>query len=417
MANPLFSICTIFRDEERFLPEFLDVFGSVTDDFVLVDTGSRDKSLEILKARGFEWHSFEWIHDFSAARNFSLAQAKGDWIFVLDVDDRVTPEVIWQLRKHLETTSADALSFRYASTMTLEWKGNARSIKAIQPRMMVFRNHLGIEYRNSIHETPIPSLEENNRVMESTSFMVYHLGYARELHSQKNERNKQMILQAFAAGDRSERTLLHYVMAQWKGEESEYELLNSAWENSGEGLRLRIAETAYAWLLDHTLPIDFEKEEILQKLGVWEQRILQKSPHSLILEFRAAREAFLKNLPNESLKSYRKIYDKIASESTLLRYRSEVLYRLGFLFAVVGDFGGALSYLLEHEHEFGPSARVFHQKIKIFAVRGKIKDLEESFLRLPADLNQLAVEKKAEVEQIVKGFQIIGKEDILRRLK
>jgi hypothetical protein len=247
--------------------------------------------------------------------------------------------------------------------------------------------------------------------------MVYHLGYARELHSQKNERNKQMILQAFAAGDRSERTLLHYVMAQWKGEESEYELLNSAWENSGEGLRLRIAETAYAWLLDHTLPIDFEKEEILQKLGVWEQRILQKSPHSLILEFRAAREAFLKNLPNESLKSYRKIYDKIASESTLLRYRSEVLYRLGFLFAVVGDFGGALSYLLEHEHEFGPSARVFHQKIKIFAVRGKIKDLEESFLRLPADLNQLAVEKKAEVEQIVKGFQIIGKEDILRRLK
>ena len=45
------SLCTIFRDEEEFLPEFLDLLEDSVDELVLVDTGSVDNSLKVIRKR------------------------------------------------------------------------------------------------------------------------------------------------------------------------------------------------------------------------------------------------------------------------------------------------------------------------------------------------------------------------------
>jgi len=416
MSKPLFSICTIFKDEERFLPEFLDIFGEMSEDLVLVDTGSTDRSLEILEERGVSYHSFPWVNDFSAARNYSLSLARGEWIFVVDVDDRVFPEFLWQLRKYLERTKAHALSFQYASTLTLDWKRAGKIIKAVQPRVMVFRNGLGIEYRNPIHETPIPSIEDFGGLIEPSSFTVFHLGYARELHSEKNERNRKMIVDAFEGGDQSPRTTLHYVMATWKGGEGEYDLLDAAFHSSEGSLKERIAQTLYSWLLDFA-SLDDVDSKWKDVLSLWEERLLSLNASPLILELRKARDSFIKNDPQEALQSYRRVYEGISTESTLAKYRSEILYRLGFLFAVQGDFGSALTYLLEHTHEFGPTARVFHQKVKILAVQGRFQEIHSEFENLPPDLGLLPAEKALEVKKIVVGLKIPNQDDILRKLK
>ena len=41
------SLCTIFRDEEEFLPEFLDLLENSFDELVLVDTGSWITALKL----------------------------------------------------------------------------------------------------------------------------------------------------------------------------------------------------------------------------------------------------------------------------------------------------------------------------------------------------------------------------------
>ena len=52
------SLCTIFRDEEEFLPEFLGLLEDSFDELVLVDTGSVDNSLKIVHERGHSTHYF-----------------------------------------------------------------------------------------------------------------------------------------------------------------------------------------------------------------------------------------------------------------------------------------------------------------------------------------------------------------------
>lgn len=63
------------------------------DEIIVIDTGSTDKTNTIArhyKARVIE---FKTGNNFSDWRNKGLKEAKGEWIFYIDADERVTPEL------------------------------------------------------------------------------------------------------------------------------------------------------------------------------------------------------------------------------------------------------------------------------------------------------------------------------------
>lgn len=62
--------------------------AAFADELVLVDTGSGDRTVEL--ARGWTDRIFitDW-RGYGATKNYALDQARGDWIFSLDTDERV----------------------------------------------------------------------------------------------------------------------------------------------------------------------------------------------------------------------------------------------------------------------------------------------------------------------------------------
>lgn len=84
-----FSICIIAKNEEKDLEKFLSSLINFNCEILLVDTGSTDKTVEIAQKYKIRVLLFEWINDFSAARNYSISQASFDWILVLDCDEFV----------------------------------------------------------------------------------------------------------------------------------------------------------------------------------------------------------------------------------------------------------------------------------------------------------------------------------------
>lgn len=86
------SALIIARNEETMISRavFSCAFAA---EIVVVDANSSDRTAELAAKAGAKVVSRAWT-GFSDQRNFSLAQAQHDWVFVLDADEAVTPELV-----------------------------------------------------------------------------------------------------------------------------------------------------------------------------------------------------------------------------------------------------------------------------------------------------------------------------------
>lgn len=81
------SLCIIVKNEEDTIVRCLNSVKDIMDEIIVVDTGSTDKTKELVKQFTDKIYDFEWLDDFSKARNYAFEQATKDYIMWLDADD------------------------------------------------------------------------------------------------------------------------------------------------------------------------------------------------------------------------------------------------------------------------------------------------------------------------------------------
>lgn len=86
------SLCMIVKNEEKILARCLDSVADLVDEIVIVDTGSTDRTKEIASRYTDRIYDFEWVDDFSAARNFAFSKARMDYIYSADADEVLDEE-------------------------------------------------------------------------------------------------------------------------------------------------------------------------------------------------------------------------------------------------------------------------------------------------------------------------------------
>jgi|GEM_PF-204877 len=91
MERRAISLCMIVKNEQEHLARCLQTVKTIVDEMIVVDTGSLDRTKELATIFGAKVFDFVWVNDFSSARNYSLSKASGDWIFVLDGDETISP--------------------------------------------------------------------------------------------------------------------------------------------------------------------------------------------------------------------------------------------------------------------------------------------------------------------------------------
>lgn len=86
------SLCMIVKNEEDVIGRCLESVRGMMDEIIVVDTGSEDRTKEIVKQYTDKIYDFAWEDDFSAARNYSFSLATGDFVMWLDADDVILEE-------------------------------------------------------------------------------------------------------------------------------------------------------------------------------------------------------------------------------------------------------------------------------------------------------------------------------------
>ncbi len=185
------SLSMIVKNEEKFLEGCLLSVKDVVDEIILVDTGSTDNTIEIAKKYGAKIFHFDWVNDFSAARNYALKNSSGKWILYLDADERLSPDSINYI-KNLKNEVPDKA---YECTITNIERVNGRPSTMLYTR--VFPNKPMIKFEGKIHEQIENSLIKNKIQVVKSGIRIIHHGYDlnEDAKVKKAERNLK-ILQA-----------------------------------------------------------------------------------------------------------------------------------------------------------------------------------------------------------------------------
>ncbi|MEG0774524.1 glycosyltransferase family 2 protein [Clostridium sp.] len=143
------SLCMIVKDEEHCIGNCLNSVRDVVDEIIIVDTGSMDKTKEIVKEYTEKIYDFQWINDFSAARNYSFNLATCEYILWLDADDVILEEdrsKLKQLKNTLDK-SIDYVNMIYDITFNKEGKC---SLSTLRERLV--KNFQGFYWDCFMHE-------------------------------------------------------------------------------------------------------------------------------------------------------------------------------------------------------------------------------------------------------------------------
>ncbi len=90
------SVILITHNEEENIVECLQSV-SWADEIIVIDSKSTDRTVELAKQFTSKVYVTEW-KGYGGAKNYALSKATSKWILWLDADERVTPELAYEIK-------------------------------------------------------------------------------------------------------------------------------------------------------------------------------------------------------------------------------------------------------------------------------------------------------------------------------
>lgn len=142
------SVCMIIKNEEKVLDRILSCAKKFADEIIIVDTGSTDNSINIAKKYTTNIYTFEWIDNFSEARNFSFSKATKDYIMWLDADDYIPQTEIDKIVNLKNTTIEFPSMFLFKYCMGFE--NETPTFEFYRERLI--KRSANLQWQGFIHE-------------------------------------------------------------------------------------------------------------------------------------------------------------------------------------------------------------------------------------------------------------------------
>lgn len=184
------SVCMIVKNEEANIDRAIRSFLPFADEIIVNDTGSTDRTLEILATFPIVKviHS-EWIGDFSYSRNLSLDAATCSWCLWMDADDYVPPDQVENFRRLKHAPLDRAFGFQIINTQSggMPWGAHFMQVR-------MFPNHPQIRFERRVHEQILFGVAQMRLHLFYLETTIWHMGYEELAQRQsKSLRNLELL--------------------------------------------------------------------------------------------------------------------------------------------------------------------------------------------------------------------------------
>ena len=193
------SVAMIVKNESEVLERCLVSISGLYDELIIVDTGSTDDTVEIAKKHDAKIYHFDWISDFSAARNFSFSKCTCDFIMWLDADDVIKHKDYLLIKDYLQRDDWDALLCKYIYS-----HDSNDNPELILRRHRIVRNDKSVMWHDEVHEY----MTFNLATVITTDIEVHHYRTAKGF--EKNIGRNLAILEKMYENRTNERHTYYY---------------------------------------------------------------------------------------------------------------------------------------------------------------------------------------------------------------
>lgn len=202
--------CLIVKNEEETVERCIKSILPIIDELIIVDTGSTDRTIEIVRKYTNHIHFYQWNDNFAEVRNFAISKATKEWIIFPDADeyfnDKSQKNILNTIKKVNRSADALMVSGYNINPVTNEIKEKFNVIR-------IFRNKQNIKYTGRIHE--YLKKTGNFVVVDCTdNINFYHTGYNIEVvrSKNKNDRNINLLLKDLEENENNGNA--HYYLSQ-----------------------------------------------------------------------------------------------------------------------------------------------------------------------------------------------------------
>jgi len=200
------SLCLIAKNESAMIGGCLASVRGVVDQIIVVDTGSTDNTRDIAASCGAEVLNFAWCDDFSAARNAALAAVKGEWVLVLDCDERLSSRAGEAIRHAVAEARVDAFVLPLTDSASLEASpddvvAGRHALRETIWLPRLFRFDPTLRWEGRVHEHVGSWLEQRGGVVGTVNAPIAHYGAVPDYREQRgnSDRNLKLLIQEIQA--------------------------------------------------------------------------------------------------------------------------------------------------------------------------------------------------------------------------
>lgn len=154
MSDSLITVLIEANNQEKRIGECIKNARLLTEDIVVVDIGSTDRTFSVATKFGAEVFCTSYSDYVEPVRNFGIKKTKGQWVFILDPDERLSENLIKEIKKTI--TNINLTHFKiprknyFARTFWFAhggwWPDHV---------IRFFKRESFIDWPQTIHSTPI----------------------------------------------------------------------------------------------------------------------------------------------------------------------------------------------------------------------------------------------------------------------
>ncbi|MDT3253214.1 glycosyltransferase [Serratia sp. root2] len=181
------SALIIVCNAENSILRTIDSIIDVTDEIVIVDTGSVDNTLDIIPKENskIKTYNHRWDDDFSKSRNYAIELASGPYCFVIDADEYLAEESRKGFRENIYSLFDGQELTLYSPTI------DNMNGSILRNNARIFMKRPSLRYKGFVHEY---LFEDNYNIKHAPEIIINHTGYLeyRNLEG-KRKRNLQLL--------------------------------------------------------------------------------------------------------------------------------------------------------------------------------------------------------------------------------